>query len=81
VASPEKSSNGKAAGHDDFSVDWNLDHIQRNDIAQADIAALMAYLAGIAFPVNSVGKLPLAYVDAEDFVKAEVMLVNTLEIL
>ncbi|PYI30328.1 PigN-domain-containing protein [Aspergillus indologenus CBS 114.80] len=70
-----------AAGHDGFSADWHLDHVQRHDVAQADIAALMAYLAGIPFPVNSVGRLPLPYLDADESSQAEAMLVNALEIL
>lgn len=82
VAPPVKVREGVAAGHEDgFSSDWNLDHIQRNDVAQADVAALMAYLAGLAFPVNSVGELPLAYLKADATTKAEALLVNAKEIL
>jgi phosphatidylinositol glycan class N len=82
VAKPVKKSKGKAAGHQDgFSSDWNLDHIQRNDVAQADVAALMAYLAGVPFPVNSVGELPLDYLDATPREKATALLTNAREIL
>lgn len=81
IASPRKSTTGNAGGHDYFSADWDLNHIQRNDVAQADIAVLMAYLAGIDFPVNSVGRLPLAYINTDDSIKAEAMLVNSQEIL
>lgn len=81
VAKPVTVGNGIAPGHDDYSSDWNLDHVQRNDVAQADIAALMAYLAGLAFPVNSVGELPLAYLSSDDSSKAEAMLVNARGIL
>lgn len=70
-----------ARGHDEFSADWHLDHVERNDVAQADIAVLMAYLAGIPFPVNSVGRLPLSYIDADESGQAEAMLVNAQEIL
>jgi phosphatidylinositol glycan class N len=58
-----------------------MDHIQRHDVAQADIAALMAYLAGLAFPTNSVGELPLSYLDTDLKTKAEALLVNAQEIL
>ncbi|OJD28675.1 gpi ethanolamine phosphate transferase 1 [Diplodia corticola] len=82
VAPPVKVADGIAAGHEDgFSSDWNLDQIQRNDVAQADVATLMAYLVGIAFPVNSVGELPLAYIKADATTKAEALLVNAKEIL
>ncbi|QDS69199.1 Glycosyl phosphatidyl inositol anchor synthesis [Venturia effusa] len=82
VAKPVRKLLGTAPGHEDgFSSDWGFDKIQRNDVAQADIAALMAYLAGLAFPVNSVGELPLAYVGASSKAKAEALLVNARGIL
>lgn len=82
VAKPVKTVGKKADGHEDgFSHDWNLDHIQRNDVDQADVAALMAYLVGLDFPTNSVGVLPLTYLDKSDKEKAEALLVNAKEIL
>ncbi|TID20503.1 GPI ethanolamine phosphate transferase 1 [Venturia nashicola] len=82
VAKPVKQVLGTASGHEDgFSSDWGFDQIQRNDVAQADVAALMAYLAGLAFPVNSVGELPLAYMGASLTAKAEALLVNAKGIL
>ena len=82
VAKPVVSASSGAIGHEDgFSADWGLDHVQRNDVDQADIAALMAYLAGLDFPVNSVGKLPLAYVAGEPKEKAEAALANAQGVL
>ncbi|KAL8854985.1 MAG: hypothetical protein Q9221_000181 [Calogaya cf. arnoldii] len=82
VAKPVISSSGTALGHEDgFSSDWGLDHVRRHDVNQADIAALMAYLAGLEFPVNSVGQLPLSYLKASVREKAEAMLVNAREVL
>ena len=82
VAKPIINASKKAIGHEDgFSADWGLDHVQRNDVDQADIAALMAYLAGIDFPVNSVGELPLAYVAGESKEKAEAALANARGVL
>lgn len=83
VAKPVLSSPDEIAlGHEDgFSADWGLDSVQRNDVSQADIAALMAYLAGLDFPVNSVGEMPLAYLAGSQQEKAEAMLVNAREIL
>jgi phosphatidylinositol glycan class N len=82
VAKPVTQRKGVAPGHEDgFSSDWGFNHVQRHDVAQADIAALMAYLAGLAFPVNSVGELPLPYLAANPKAKAEALLVNAKGIL
>ncbi len=82
VARPVTTDSGRALGHEDgFSSDWGFDRIQRHDVAQADIAALMAYLVGLAFPVNSVGQLPLQYLDADKGTQAGALLVNAREIL
>ncbi|KAK6356616.1 Glycosyl phosphatidyl inositol anchor synthesis, variant 2 [Orbilia javanica] len=70
-----------ASGHDEFSSDWNLDRVRRVDVDQADIAALMAHLIGVNYPANSVGVLPLEYLDATDEEKARSILANALEIL
>lgn len=82
VAKPKATRWGVAPGHEDgFSSDWNLDHIHRHDVAQADVAALMAYLAGLEFPVNSVGKLPLDFIDATPNEKAKAALANVQGVL
>lgn len=82
VAKPQIAGNGKAPGHEDgFSSDWGLDHVHRHDVSQADIAALMAYLAGLEFPVNSVGKLPLSYVTGDAKEKAEAAFANARGVL
>ncbi|KAL8935960.1 MAG: hypothetical protein Q9216_005176, partial [Gyalolechia sp. 2 TL-2023] len=82
VAKPVVNSTGVALGHEDgFSADWDLDRVQRHDVNQADIAALMAYLAGLEFPVNSVGELPLPYLAANPREQAEATLVNAREVL
>ena len=71
-----------ASGHEDgFASDWGLQHVPRHDVAQADIAALMAHLAGLDYPTNSVGELPLPYLDASLEAKAKAMLANAREIL
>lgn len=82
VAKPVLVEGATAPGHEDsFSSDWGLDNVQRHDVAQADIAALMAYLAGLEFPVNSVGELPLSYLSGDMEEKAEAALVNARGIL
>lgn len=81
IAKPEISPKSPAPGHDEFSSDWGLDHVRRHDVAQADIAALMAYLIGTEYPANSVGELPLSYLSAGSKEKAEASLVNAKSIL
>lgn len=43
---------------DEYTAPWDLSHIVRRDVEQADVAALMSALIGIHWPVNSVGVLP-----------------------
>ncbi|KAM3436815.1 hypothetical protein MY4824_004098 [Beauveria thailandica] len=81
VARPEKHTNTVAPGHDEFSSDWGFDHVRRHDVAQADIAALMAYLTGLDFPANSVGQLPLSFLAGTNKEKAQASLVNAQGIL
>ncbi|OLN95605.1 GPI ethanolamine phosphate transferase 1-like protein 1 [Colletotrichum chlorophyti] len=81
IAPPVLTPNSIAPGHDEYSSDWDLDHVKRHDVAQADVAALMAYLVGVEFPVNSVGELPLSYVSSSIEEKAQAALVNAREIL
>ncbi|PYH98960.1 GPI-anchor [Aspergillus ellipticus CBS 707.79] len=82
VAAPRYTQDGTLSGHEDgVSSDWGLNSIQRNDVAQADVAALMAYLAGLDFPTNSVGKLPLDFLDASSKDKALAALANTQAVL
>ncbi|KAJ4363192.1 Glycosyl phosphatidyl inositol anchor synthesis [Neocucurbitaria cava] len=81
VATPVKNTSGIAPGHDEYSSDWNLDEIERHDVDQADVAALMAYLVGLAFPTNSVGVLPLSYLNMGAKAKADALLANAKEIL
>lgn len=82
VASPVRSATGVSRGHEDgFSSDWNLNEVERHDVNQADVAALMAYLVGLDFPTNSVGVLPLSYLDTDAKAKAQALLVNAQQIL
>ncbi|KAK6517209.1 Glycosyl phosphatidyl inositol anchor synthesis, variant 3 [Arthrobotrys conoides] len=82
IRGPDIVTNGTvASGHDEFSSDWNLDHVRRVDVDQADVAALMAHLIGVDYPANSVGVLPLEYLDAGEEEKARSILANALEIL
>lgn len=81
VAKPQLYPEEIAPGHDEYSADWHLDQVRRHDVAQADVAALMAYLVGTEFPANSVGELPLSFLTADLKQKAEASLVNAQGIL
>ncbi|KAM4689575.1 GPI ethanolamine phosphate transferase 1 [Discoglossus pictus] len=60
---------------------WKLENLKRIDVSQADVAPLMASLIGISYPLNSVGILPVEYLNNSDHFKAENMLVNALQIM
>ncbi|KAL8951079.1 MAG: hypothetical protein Q9222_002919 [Ikaeria aurantiellina] len=82
IAKPAINKNGAAIGHEDgLSADWGLSHVQRHDVNQADIAALMTYLSGIDQPVNSVGEVPLSYLTASLREQAEASLANAQQVL
>lgn len=81
VATPVLHPDSIAPGHDEYSSDWNLDHVRRHDVAQADVAALMSYLIGAEFPANGVGQLPLNFLSANIKEKAQASLVNAQVIL
>ncbi|KAL8162147.1 hypothetical protein V2J09_013636 [Rumex salicifolius] len=61
--------------------EWGLDKIEREDVNQADIAPLMSTLVGLPCPVNSVGNLPLGYIDFSEEAEVEAVLANTKQIL
>ncbi|KAF6011573.1 hypothetical protein HII13_002037 [Brettanomyces bruxellensis] len=60
---------------------WYLDDIKRNDLKQADITSLMSYLIGSNYPANSVGELPVEYLDDNIPKKVRGLYVNALSIL
>ncbi|XP_020642340.3 GPI ethanolamine phosphate transferase 1 isoform X1 [Pogona vitticeps] len=66
---------------DDFLKDWKLETLKRQDVSQADIAPLMASLIGVPFPLNSVGVLPLEYLNNTARFKAESIFTNAAQIL
>uniref|UniRef100_A0A667YLM4 GPI ethanolamine phosphate transferase 1 n=1 Tax=Myripristis murdjan TaxID=586833 RepID=A0A667YLM4_9TELE len=74
VTDPQSYSDG-------YLQDWKLEHFRRVDVNQADIAPLMASLIGVPIPVNSVGVLPLLYLNNSDQFKAESIYTNAIQIL
>lgn len=61
-------------------VEWDLWDFKRTDVAQADVAPLMSSLIGVNMPMNSVGRLPLDYLDMHPDHRAKAMLANALGI-
>ncbi|XP_049756104.1 GPI ethanolamine phosphate transferase 1-like [Elephas maximus indicus] len=66
---------------DAFLKEWKLENWKRLDVNQVDIAPLMTSLIGVPFPLNSVGTLPVDYLNNTDLFKAESMFTNTVQIL
>ncbi|OPJ76528.1 GPI ethanolamine phosphate transferase 1 isoform B [Patagioenas fasciata monilis] len=66
---------------DNFLKEWKLENFKRLDVNQADVAPLMASLIGVPFPLNSVGTLPLEYLNNSAHFKAESMFTNAVQIL
>ncbi|XP_057255393.1 GPI ethanolamine phosphate transferase 1 isoform X5 [Pezoporus wallicus] len=66
---------------DNFLKEWKLENLKRLDVNQADVAPLMASLIGVPFPLNSVGTLPLEYLNNSAHFKAESMFTNAVQIV
>lgn len=77
IAKPQLTVNPEGTSEKDLlSSRWALDHIQRHDVQQADVAALITFLLGSEFPVSSIGRVPLPYLDAGLELKALAALTN-----
>ncbi|KAK4603811.1 hypothetical protein RGQ29_012360 [Quercus rubra] len=62
-------------------VEWGLNEIERVDVNQANIAPLMSTLVGLPCPVNSVGSLPLDYINMIEIEEVEAVVSNTKQVL
>ncbi|XP_062841866.1 GPI ethanolamine phosphate transferase 1 isoform X2 [Trichomycterus rosablanca] len=67
--------------NDNYLKEWGLETYRRVDVNQADIAPLMSSLIGVPIPLNSVGLLPLDYLNNSQHFKAECMYANAIQIL
>ena len=60
---------------------WEVNGLLRKDVSQADLVPLMATLIGIPIPMNSVGVLPLSYLNVSSAFKAHSMVTNAKQIM
>ncbi|KAH7279795.1 hypothetical protein KP509_37G037300 [Ceratopteris richardii] len=67
--------------HPPTPLGWGLRDIERVDVNQGDIAPLMSTLLGLPCPMNSVGSLPVAYLDLNEADVAEAVFANAKQIL
>ncbi|OVA16257.1 GPI ethanolamine phosphate transferase 1 [Macleaya cordata] len=92
VQHPKRSSRGRYSDdgfrfvdehvhHMPTPIEWGLSGIDRVDVNQADIAPLMSTLLGLPSPVNSVGNLPLGYINLNESEEIEAALANTKQVL
>lgn len=65
----------------DYTLRWDLNSVLRRDVNQADITPLISALVGTPFSMNSVGVLPVEYLDTSDAYKAEALFANALQII
>ncbi|XP_051538837.1 GPI ethanolamine phosphate transferase 1-like isoform X2 [Myxocyprinus asiaticus] len=81
-AGVQTSQRAVSQNYDDhYLQEWGLEMYRRVDVNQADIAPLMSSLIGVPFPLNSVGVLPLNYLNNSQHFKAESMYANAIQIL
>ncbi|TRY69909.1 hypothetical protein DNTS_015365 [Danionella cerebrum] len=80
-AGVQKAQREASEKYEDHYLEWGLEIYRRVDVNQADIAPLMSSLIGVPFPLNSVGILPLNYLNNSQHFKAESMYANALQVL
>ncbi|KAL6042203.1 GPI ethanolamine phosphate transferase 1 [Balamuthia mandrillaris] len=61
--------------------EWRLSELERVDLYQADVAPLMSTLLGIPFPMNSVGRLPIAVLSGNERFLASNIYANARQVL
>lgn len=81
VQTAQRTTSTSQNYEDVFLNEWGLESYRRVDVNQADIAPLMSSLIGVPIPLNSVGVLPLQYLNNSQHFKAESMYANAIQIM
>lgn len=63
IAGPSKTQSGN---REESAILWGLSNFERKDVWQADVAPLMSVLIGVPVPVNSVGTLPVRFLNSKN---------------
>ncbi|KAF7232263.1 hypothetical protein EG68_09069 [Paragonimus skrjabini miyazakii] len=74
-------SSDALTGFDQYGLPLHNHGRRRRELQQADLCPLMANLLGIPIPVNSVGRVPLDFLDVNSSVKAQLVRANCMQLL
>ncbi|KAA3672238.1 phosphatidylinositol glycan, class N [Paragonimus westermani] len=74
-------SSDALVGFDQYGLPLHNHGRRRRELQQADLCPLMASLLGIPIPVNSVGRVPLDFLDVNSSVKAQLVRANCMQLL
>jgi hypothetical protein len=81
IKRPKSKRHSTLINNDDLSEVWQLDHLERLDIKQIDIAPLVSTMLGMRIPIHSRGILPVDYIHYNKQFFAESCYINSLQLL
>ena len=81
IKNPRSKHSSLLTVHDEWSELWGLEHFERVDLDQTDIAPLLSVLIGTQIPLHSLGVLPVHYIHYNKEFFAEASYSNALQLL